>query len=316
MSIVYGPVPSRRLGHSLGINNIPPKICSYSCVYCQLGNTTNLQIQREPFYKPEDIAETVRERLEQGKGKGVRVDYITFVPDGEPTLDINLAREIDLIKSIGVRIAVITNGSLVWREDVRQALQQADYVSLKMDTVSEQTWHKIDRPHKTLNLDDILIGITEFASNFQGELTTETMLVEGFNDNDGEICAIAGFLTKLRPALAYLAIPTRPPARSTTKAASENSVNMAYNIFKENQINSEYLIAYEGNAFVSTDDVENDLLSITSVHPMREDAVGEFLERANKDWRAVEKLKNDGKLVETEYRGSKFYMRKLPNSLT
>lgn len=95
-SIVYGPVPSRRLGRSLGINNVPPKICSYSCVYCQLGKTLRMEVEPRPFYKTARIAEKARTKLEQARQKGEQVDYMTFVPDGEPTLDANLGQEIDV----------------------------------------------------------------------------------------------------------------------------------------------------------------------------------------------------------------------------
>jgi wyosine [tRNA(Phe)-imidazoG37] synthetase (radical SAM superfamily) len=112
-SLVYGPVPSRRLGRSLGINNIPPKKCSYSCVYCQLGRTVDFQIEREAFYEPLELARGVRERVRQLAERGEHIDYLAFVPDGEPTLDVNLGKEIGLIRSLDIRIAVINNGSLL-----------------------------------------------------------------------------------------------------------------------------------------------------------------------------------------------------------
>ena len=92
--IAFGPVPSRRLGHSLGINNIPPKICTYSCVYCQVGRTLRMQVERGAFYEPEQIARNVEKKVKEAQDKGERIDYLTFVPDGEPTLDINLGKEI------------------------------------------------------------------------------------------------------------------------------------------------------------------------------------------------------------------------------
>ena len=130
-SIVYGPVPSRRLGRSLGINNVPPKTCSYSCLYCQLGRTLRVEVEPGSFYKIPRIAEQVGTKLKRAADKGELVDYVTFVPDGEPTLDADLGREIEVLKTLGVRVAVITNGSLLWREDVRQNLRHADWVSLK-----------------------------------------------------------------------------------------------------------------------------------------------------------------------------------------
>jgi len=310
-SIVYGPVPSRRLGHSLGINNIPPKICNYSCVYCQLGKTLRLEVEPRSFYKKVSVAAKVRTKLAQAREKGEPVDYVTFVPDGEPTLDANLGDEIDVLKGLRVRVAVITNGSLLWREDVRQNLLKADWVSLKMDAVNNETWHRINRPHRSLKLEAVLKGVLQFARTFEGELTTETMLVRGINDDPGEIKRIAEFLAMLKPARGYVAIPTRPPAERL-EPATEQTVNAAYQVFSEKLDEVEYLIGYEGNAFACTGDAQEDLLSITAVHPMREDAVAEFLENARTDWETIQELLDNGSLVDLEYQGKKFYMRKLP----
>jgi len=121
---VYGPVPSRRLGRSLGINNIPSKVCSYSCVYCQAGRTTRLRGERSPFFRPEELTEEVAERVERLRGRGENVDYLSFVPNGEPTLDVTLGRTIELLKPLGIRIAVITNASLLWRTPNRPCPSQ------------------------------------------------------------------------------------------------------------------------------------------------------------------------------------------------
>ena len=310
--IVYGPVPSRRLGRSLGINNIPPKVCSYSCVYCQLGSTINLQVERETFYKVEQVVQGIKEKVKQVREKGEPIDYITFVADGEPTLDTNLGKGIELLNSLDIKIAVITNASLIWHEDVRQDLQKADWVSLKVDTVSKEIWRRINRPQKTLELETILDGMLKFSNIFKGELATESMLIQGINDDSEEIERIADFLAELKPNKAYLAIPTRPPAKRTITAASEQVINMAYQIFSKRLGSVEYLIGYEGNAFAFTGNVEDDLLSITSVHPMREEAVIELLRKSDASWMVVEKLIKDGSLMELEYQGRKFYMRKLP----
>ena len=129
--IVFGPVPSRRLGRSIGINNIPPKICSYSCIYCQIGRSQQMLINRKEFFTPLEILDKVNKKIQETENHGMAVDYLTFVSDGEPTLDINLGQEIELIKSTGVKIAVISNASLIWREKVQQDLSKADLVSLK-----------------------------------------------------------------------------------------------------------------------------------------------------------------------------------------
>lgn len=309
--IVYGPVPSRRLGQSLGINNIPPKICTYSCVYCQLGRTMRMQLRREEFYQPEKLVRDVKTRLAELKEKKESVDYMTFVPDGEPTLDINLGREIELLRPLGVKIAVITNVSLIWDADVRNALAEADWVSLKVDAASEKIWRRINRPHRDLRLEAIMDGMVEFSTRFTGTLATETMLIRGINDGRDEVEGIADLLETLSPDKSYIAIPTRPPAERWVRPPDESSINMAYQTLSRG-LSTEYLIGYEGNSFASTGDPEEDLLSITSVHPMREEGVEELLRKANSGWEIVKSLVHESKLVELEYEGKMFYMRKLP----
>jgi wyosine [tRNA(Phe)-imidazoG37] synthetase (radical SAM superfamily) len=270
-----------------------------------------MQVDRREFYKIGDIVLDVKEKVEKAKQKKETIDYLTFVPDGEPTLDFNLGNEIDLLKPLGIKIAVLTNASLMWREDVRNDLLKADWVSLKIDALSEKIWQKLNRPHKFLKLGTILEGMSNFANTFKGTLATETMLIQGVNDDEEEIRKIADFLTELKPDEVYVAVPTRPSAEKWASPASEQIVNMAYQIFSEKLSKVEYLIGYEGNAFAFTGNVEDDLLSITAVHPMREEGVNEFLSKANSTWDVIEKLIEEGKLMETEYRGKKFYMRKL-----
>ena len=314
--IAFGPVPSRRLGHSLGINNIPPKICTYSCVYCQLGRTIKMQTERRMFYNPQKILRDVQDKVKKVKETGDPIDYLTFVPDGEPTLDINLAYEIDLLKSLGIKIAVITNSSLIWREDVREALMKADWVSLKIDSVREKFWRRINRPYGTLQLSSIQQGMFEFARAYRGELVTETMLVRTVNDSEDGLSKIADLLARLRPDRAYLSIPTRPPAEEWAQPPPEEIINQAYHILHERIDQVEYLIGYEGNDFAFTGNVEEDLLSITAVHPMREEAVSDFLARAGVDWSVIHRLIDQGQLIETKYKGRKFYMRRLPARYT
>ncbi len=302
--IAFGPVPSRRFGSSLGINNIPAKICSYACVYCQIGRTLKMSVDRAKFYNPSEIFDEAKKRVEEVE----RMDYITFVPDGEPTLDINMGKEIKMLKELG-RVAVITNSSLIWREDVREELKNADAVSIKIDAITYNLWKKINRPHPKLEIERIIEGIKEFSDEFEGKLLTETMLINGI-DYSQELTKIAELLKEIKPSIAYISIPTRPPAEKWVEPAGEEVLLMAYDIFS-NVSRAEYLIGYEGNEFSSTGDVVYDLMSITAVHPMREDAVEKLLKENNESWEVVEKLIKEGKLMEMEYNGKKFYMRKL-----
>lgn len=123
---IFGPVPSRRLGKSLGVNNIPYKICTYSCLYCQVGKAIKMQVNRQEFYKPADLADEVKRILGRIKNKNEYPDYLTIVPDGEPTLDINLGKLIVMLKTTGVPVAVITNSSLINLPEVREDLLLSD----------------------------------------------------------------------------------------------------------------------------------------------------------------------------------------------
>jgi wyosine [tRNA(Phe)-imidazoG37] synthetase (radical SAM superfamily) len=269
-----------------------------------------MQIKRQSFYKPEEILQSVEEKLLEVERKKEKIDYITFVPDGEPTLDINLGEEIKRLKKIGIKIAVITNTSLIGRDNVMYDLLLSDWVSIKVDAISEDIWRKINRPHGSLKLDEILSGIFEFSRFFSGELVTETMLIKELNSRPDELIKIADFISRIHPSKSYLSIPTRPPAEKWVQPADESDISVAYSLFTERSIDTEYLIGYEGNAFAFTGNFEKDLLSITSVHPMRRDAVEEYLKNADSDWKAVEKLIDEEKLMEVSYKENRFYVRK------
>ena len=310
--LTFGPVPSRRLGRSLGINNIPPKNCTYACVYCQLGKFHRMQRDRTTFYSPQEIVHAVKKTITETRNRQEIIDYLAFVPDGEPSLDINIGREIANCNGFGVKIAVITNASLLWRKDVRRELGKSDYVSLKIDTVHKETWHRINRPQKSLDLDEILQGITTFSKEFSGKLVTETMLIQTMNDTPEELNDIAGFIKGLNPDISYLAIPIRPPAETWVHPADEKSITMAYQIFKKKSLDVQYLIGYEGTDFASTGNPKEDILAITSVHPMRRDAIMEVLKKAHKNWEVMNQLLIEEKIIEIDYDGKTFYMRKLP----
>jgi wyosine [tRNA(Phe)-imidazoG37] synthetase (radical SAM superfamily) len=279
-------------------------------VYCQLGQTNKGQVDRSIFYDPQKILKDVRDKVQEVRHGGESIDYLTFVSDGEPTLDINLGYEIEMLRPLGIKIAVITNASLIWRADVREALLKADWVSLKMDAKSEKMWRRINRPHGSLDLKAILSAAQKFARQYRGRLMTETMLVKGLNNTDTAIRRISDFLARLKPDISFLAIPTRPTAEKWVQSPSEAFVNWAFQTFSNRLHQVEYLIGYEGNAFACTGHVEQDLLDITAVHPMRKEAVCDFLERAGADWPVVIDLCARGKLLETRFDGHTFYMRK------
>ncbi|MCM8772589.1 MAG: radical SAM protein [Candidatus Omnitrophica bacterium] len=307
--IVFGPVPSRRFGQSLGINNISfPKKCSYSCIYCQIGKTEFYYKERKEFYKPEEIKRQVKEAIENLKDK--KIDYISFVPDGEPTLDVNLGEEIEVLKDFGIKIAVITNASLIWREDVRNDLKKADCVSLKIDTVNKTTWKKINRPISNIKFENILKGIEIFAKEFKGELLTETLLVKKINDKKEEIEKIGIFLKKIKPVIAYIGYPTRPPAEKWVEIPEKEKIDLAYIILKSMNLNVKIIEEKKGGKFGFTGDLIKDILSIISVHPMSENEIKKFLNENGGSFDVLKNLINRGDIVEVIYKKEKYYRRK------
>ena len=309
--IAFGPVPSRRLGKSIGINNIPPKVCSYACIYCQLGRAIEMEYRRKEFYRPEEVVEQVTQQVRKAEESRDIPDYLTFVPDGESTLDIHLGTEISELKQLGYKLAIITNSSLMNREDVQNELLNLDLVSIKVDTAEEETWRKINHPHKQLSFNDMEKGLRHFSKKYTGKLITETMLIDRVNDAKEQLEKTAAFIASLNPSVAYISIPTRPPARKKVKVATEEGVNMAYQIFSTQIKHVEMITGHEGNAFAHTGDTAQDILSITAVHPMREDSVKEFLEKDGKSWDIIEQLLKEEKILETKFSGHKFYVRKL-----
>ncbi|MGB9677025.1 MAG: radical SAM protein [Candidatus Ratteibacteria bacterium] len=307
--IVFGPVPSRRFGKSLGINNVYlPKKCSYSCVYCQIGRTNYYMIERKEFYKPEEIKKQVKEVIENLKEK--EIDYISFVPDGEPTIDINLGKEIEILKEFGIKIAVITNSSLIWREDVRNDLKKADCVSLKVDSVSEDIWKKVNRPIKDLKLNEILEGIKIFSKEFKGEILTETLFIKNLNDSFYEIEKISEFLKEVSPTIAYIGYPTRPPAEKWIEIPEKERIDFAYIVFKNKGINVRIIEKTKEEKFGFTGNIIEDILSILSVHPMERKEIEEFLTENKGNFDLIKELIENGKIEEIEYRQRKYYRRK------
>ncbi len=308
--ITFGPVPSRRLGLSLGVNNIPPKHCTYSCIYCQIGKTIHIDIRRKEFYDPRRVVEEVVRKAEE-----TRPEIVTFVPDGEPTLDLHLKEEIRGIKDVlDIPVAVITNSSLLFLREVRETLSLADVVSVKVDAVTKSIWKLVNRPHPKLDLDKILMGLLEFSSSFSGRLLTETMLVRGINDGEGEAEKVGSFVSKLNPDTSYIAIPIRPPAEPWVEPPDEETLSTYYLTFKEaSGVNAELLTGYEGLGFKVAEDPEEYLKATTAVHPVRLDFARTFLRRKGIDPdEVIKRLVENGVLSIVEYRGREFLVKRLP----
>jgi wyosine [tRNA(Phe)-imidazoG37] synthetase (radical SAM superfamily) len=306
LPIAFGPVLSRRLGWSLGVNNVPPKTCTYACVYCQVGATDKARIDRTPFVEPAALVMAVRERLAECSARRQPVDYVTFVPDGEPTLDSRLGAEITGLAGLGARVAILTNGSLLWRRDVREEVALADCVSLKVDTVHEPTWRRLNRPIGGLEMARVLAGMRSFARVYRGVLLTETLLVAGVNDDEANLASTTSFVAELRPQRAYITVPTRPPAESWVRAAAPPAVRRMQDLLDAAGITAISIseeIDESAEPFAASVNPAQGLLGIVAVHPMTEEAVRAYLARSGADWSVAQSLLDAGRIVAITYAG-------------
>ena len=255
------------------------------------------------------IFRQVSQRLKAVRAQGETVDYLTFVPDGEPTLDIQLSAAIDALRPLDLPIAVISNASLIWRPEVRDSLGRADWVSVKVDSVNEFTWRHINRPHPDLKLPDILAGIRSFARSFAGTLVSETMLLADINDSPTELTDLGHFLRDAGIARAYLATPHRPTAVPGVNGPSEAMVNRAYQILCGFGLEVALLTGYEGDNFAFSGDLRRDILAITAVHPLRESALRAMVDKSGGDMTLIQALVAAGDLKLVDYAGETFYVR-------
>lgn len=310
MMIAFGPVPSRRLGLSLGINHIPYKICPYSCVYCQVGRTKKLSIKREDFYPVKQIVDEARKKIEESKKAGITIDYVTLVPDGEPTLDANLKEIIAGLKEFQLPIAIISNTALIFNDDVQKDLLVADWVSLKVDSVLEKSWRKINRPHHHVQLSQILDGMLKFRSLYKGLLVTETMFVSGVNDSELVVHELVEFLKKLQPAMSYLSIPTRPPAENWVKPPSFDVITRILKQMDDIKNSIDLLMDTDSTDFPSSGSLEDDILGITAVHPMNEESLQRMVMDSGGEWGIVLQMIKDQRLMKVEYQQRNYYIKK------
>jgi len=298
---VYGPVPSRRLGRSLGVSPIPPKTCSYTCVYCQLGRTTRLQTTRESFYPKDDI---LTEIVTQAHHE--RPDFITFVGDGEPTLCKDLGWLIRQTKNkLHLPTAVITNGSLLFREDVRQDLSEADVVIPTLDAGNDKIFRAVNRPHRGIDFETMLQGLIEFRREYSGQIWIEVMLVKELNDNTEELQSIKHAIDMINPNRVYILTPIRPPAESWVRPSDPEHILKAQEIIGKaipvaGLETGQFGLAEFSNA-------KQAILEIGSRHPLRREQAIE-IEKKFPISGVVKKMLKNEELISVNYNGEEYLL--------
>ena len=295
---VFGPVPSRRLGRSLGVSPIPKKSCNYSCIYCQLGRTDKMTNTRKDFFPVEDIlAEFDRCREELS-----HCDVISIVGEGEPTLYASLGA---LIRGLKARtdkpVAVITNAALMGDPTVRADLMEADIVLPSLDSFDEESWHRIDRPHGHLRYGEMLEGLRRFTREFSGAIYLEIMLMAGINDSEEQLQIFKELLSTLSYDRVYINTPVRPPAEPEVQVCSEATLALACELL--GGVSIEQLAS--GSFFSEVEDDYEAILSIIGRHPMNQHEIRGFLDsRHNPDPQALlDRLSHDSAVNPVEYKG-------------
>jgi wyosine [tRNA(Phe)-imidazoG37] synthetase (radical SAM superfamily) len=230
---IFGPVPSRRLGQSLGIDTIPLKTCNWNCVFCQLGRTVPLNNERREYFPREEILVQVEEALLAHKPG--EIDWVTFVGSGEPTLHSSLGWMIRRVKELtSLPVAVITNGSLLYLLEVRKELFAADVVMPSLDAGSTKLYRQISRPHPDATFERLVRGLMAFKRDYEGKIWIEVMLVQGLNDSEKALRDIAEVLRQIGPDEVHINVPTRPPAETWVSPPDEEGLKRALAILGDN----------------------------------------------------------------------------------
>ncbi|HEX9614019.1 MAG TPA: radical SAM protein [Bacteroidota bacterium] len=205
---VFGPLPSRRLGRSLGVDIIPRKLCTLDCLYCELGPTDKRGLRRKEYVSPSVVLPEIQSAISRGG-----VDYITFSGSGEPTLNSSLGSMIRSVKSMtAIPVAVITNGTLLFLEEVRNDLLKADVVLPSLDAATDAAFERLDRPHAHLRLAEIIEGLKRFRKEYDGTILLEVFLAKGINDSENDILALEETIAEIHPDRVQLNTVVRPPA--------------------------------------------------------------------------------------------------------
>lgn len=302
---VYGPVSLRRLGRSLGVDLVPYKTCSYDCIYCQLGRTTRKTVARKEYAPIENIIKAVKERL----AESVRPDYITLAGSGEPTLHSGLGKIITRLKGItDIPLAVITNGSLLWDNTVRQDLQDADFVLPSLDAGDAVVFERINRPHRSISFSQMVDGIATFVREFQGQVWLEIMFLAEINNTERAIESIATLTRQINPARLQLNSVFRPGAETYATGLSRERLEEIASFFSgEVDIVSEPI---QNNEVIHSFSHQNntDVLSLLERRPctVADIATGLSLHHTEVV-KLIDKLLHERKVCTTTKRGHLFY---------
>lgn len=300
---LYGPVPSRRLGFSLGVDFIPFKTCSLDCIYCQLGHGPKTTISRQAFIPAKDVLAEIKKKILSG----VRIDFITFSGSGEPTLNTEIGLLIRELKKItDIPVAVLTNSTLLRIDDVRQALMSSDLVVPSLDAVTQDVFEKTNRPHKSLKVKDIISGLKKFHREFKGKIWIEILLVKGINDSVSHLKKLKEIISNLKPDKVQLNTVVRPPAEISASALSLNEMERIRAFFGKN---CEIIATFENSSVSQLQPTQEEILiAMIRRRPMTLDDLSASLGKSSSEvLKLIDLLQSEHKIKSVPHKGKNYY---------
>ncbi|MGE3063262.1 MAG: radical SAM protein [bacterium] len=302
MKYLFGPVPSRRLGYSLGIDLVPHKTCTFDCIYCEVGKTTNLTVERQDFNNADEIIKETVDFISSYTG---RIDFITFTGSGEPTLNIKLgyiAREIR--KATKIPLALITNTALFNLEEVRKDAMEFDVILPSLDSVTEESFKAVNKPHRSINLESVIEGLMKFAGEYKGKILLEILFVKGMNDSDKEIMALRRILEKIHVDKIQINTVVRPPAYSSAKPIDEADRERIKNLLGDKvEVELAFTPGNVKKSNANEDDVKRLLMRRPCTYEQISSALGILSDELNS---IIEKLEINNS-IRVEKFGEEFY---------
>lgn len=300
---IYGPVPSRRLGYSLGVDLTPYKVCSFDCVYCQLGRTTEKTVERKKYGNPDEILDQIRSAVAAEQ----KIDYITLSGSGEPTLNSTIGILIHEIKKLTwTPVAVLTNSSLLYDEQTRRELNSADLLLPSLDAVQESTFQKINRPHPSLDVHKIVGGLTHLREEYAGRIWLEVMLVRGINDAPQEIARLRKTISEVNPDRIHLNTVVRPPSEEFAHPLTAEELQNIRTVFGSRcEIIPEFP---ERKRQVTTKNTAENILALIRRRPVTlSDVISSLGIHRNEAIKYLELLKRKNRIKTETYRGLEYY---------
>ena len=304
ISYIFGPVPSRRLGRSLGIDITPYKTCTFDCIYCQLGRTTEKTVQRREYVPKDLVLSELEGFLDKNEGD---IDCITFAGSGEPTLHSKIGEMIDAIKTMtDTPVVVITNGSLLFLEDVRKDLMNADLVLPSLDAATTPLLRAVDQPHESLKVEQIIEGLRIFREAFKGKFWLEIMIVKGLNDSDDEISALMDAVSRIGPDRVQLNTVVRPSVEDAEAASRDEMMRLCKRFAGSRGFKGDVEIIADARIWVRAD-----ILPLLQRRPLTIDEISDALQvHRNEAAKYLRELEVRGEVAGMVHAGKRYFTRR------